>query len=98
MVDPDLLPSSKMAAFILLDHYNLKTGRCDPSLKTLATEIHLSTRQIIRVIKPLVGKYFHVVSGGSNSASKRTTNSYQPNWELVTSMSPDSCHPRPFRW
>ena len=36
MADPDLLPSSKVAAFFLLDHHNLKTGRCDPSMETLA--------------------------------------------------------------
>ena len=93
MADPDLLQSSKVVAFFLLDHHNLKTGRCDPSLETLATEMGLSPRQVIRVIKPLTGKYFHVVSGGSIKASKRKTNSYQPNWQLVTSKSPDPCHP-----
>ena len=93
MADPDLPPSSKMIAFFLLDHHNLKTGRCDPSIETLAAETGLSKRQLIRVIKPLLGRYFHVSSSGSKKASKRTTNSYQPNWQLVTSTSPDRCHP-----
>ena len=44
MADPDLLPSSKVAAFFLLEHHNLKTGRCDPSMKTLAKEMSISER------------------------------------------------------
>ena len=99
MADPDLLASSKMAAFFLLDHHNLKTGQCNPSMETLATEMGLSKRQLIRVVKPLVGRYFYVTSGGSKKTSKSATNNYRPNWQLVTSMSPDPCHPcHPSSW
>ena len=48
MADPDLLTSSKMIAFFLLDHHDLKTGRCDSSIETLASETGLSKRHPIR--------------------------------------------------
>jgi hypothetical protein len=70
--------------FALLEHFNRKTGQCDPSVVRLATMLGLSEITIKRATKELcdVHKLFQKSSHGgfSNRAS------YRPNWGRMRSM------------
>ena len=73
----DLTGTEKRVAATIIDHFNRKTGRCDPALGSIARLLGLSRRTIIRAVGSLVlkgyirktrhGGYFH-------------RNSYQPIW------------------
>lgn len=74
---PGLLENDRRVATVLIEHFNRKTGRCDPGLERLAALIGCSTRTVIRAISRLekadiVRKDRH--GGYSNR------NSYEPNW------------------
>ncbi|NTF69595.1 hypothetical protein [Rhizobium rhizogenes] len=70
--------------FALLEHFNRKTGQCDPSVVRLATMLGLAEATIKRATKELcdVHKLFQKSSHGglSNRAS------YRPNWGRMRSM------------
>jgi hypothetical protein len=40
-------------AFILLNHLNTRTGRCDPSREKIATQLHMSVRAVARALTNL---------------------------------------------
>ena len=81
--DPDLPPSAKSTAYFLLNHYNLTSGRCDPSLKGLAEQVGVSVKTITTAIDALAaGGYFERSRGGGR---ERTT--YFPQWLDVKSAS-----------
>ena len=73
----DLTGTEKRVAATIIDHFNRKTGRCDPALGSIARLLGLSRRTIIRAVGSLVlkgyirktrhGGYFH-------------RNSYEPIW------------------
>lgn len=46
-----LPPTERLVAYMLADHYNDSTGRCDPSFATLVDETGLSERTLNRSIK-----------------------------------------------
>lgn len=48
-----LKPTERLVAFMLADHMNDGTGRCDPSIPLLAEETGLDSRSIIRAIQRL---------------------------------------------
>ena len=56
-----LTRSEKLVLLILADYYNEEDGRCDPSLKRLADEGLLSTRQTIRLLDGLEAKGFLII-------------------------------------
>jgi hypothetical protein len=73
----DLTGTEKRVAATIIDHFNRKTGRCDPALGSIARLLGLSRRTIIRAVGSLElkgyirktrhGGYFH-------------RNSYEPIW------------------
>lgn len=70
MADRELSASAKNLMFALLDHYNLKTTRCDPSMGRLANFIGLSRRRAVAVLRELeVAGWVRTspVCGGRNS-------------------------------
>jgi predicted transcriptional regulator len=75
---PLLLDSDKRVACVILDHYNRKTGQCDPSLDTIAKLLSVNRRTIIRAVKRLhrLGFFLRNTHGG-----KFHRNSYLPVWE-----------------
>jgi hypothetical protein len=72
-----LLGNDKRVAAVLIDHFNRKTGQCDPSLNTIAELLSVHPRTIIRSIRRLVrtGFFRKVKHGG-----KFHRNSYEPMW------------------
>ncbi|AWL93002.1 helix-turn-helix domain-containing protein [Bradyrhizobium ottawaense] len=70
--------TEKQFAVFLVDSFNRKTGRCDPSEETAAHILKCSTRTIIRAGNRLVeAKLFRK----RKHAGNRHCNSYEPNWE-----------------
>jgi hypothetical protein len=69
--------SDKRVAAVLIDHFNRKTGQCDPSLNTVADLIGVDRRTVVRCISRLVrsGLFCKIRHGG-----KFHRNSYEPIW------------------
>lgn len=71
--------SEKRIAAALLDHFNRKTGRCDPSYETIAAILSINVRTVGRGITKFAKiDFFKVITHGG----VRQCNSYQPNWPL----------------
>jgi hypothetical protein len=73
----DLSATDKRVAAALIDHFNHKTGQCDPGLERIAGLLGVHTRTVIRAIHRLVRlglfrKYRH---GGHLNR-----NQYEPVW------------------
>lgn len=73
----DLSGTEKRVAAAIIDHFNRKTGQCDPALNSVARLLGVSRRTIIRAIGTLVRKgYFRKTRHGG----KFHRNSYAPDW------------------
>lgn len=77
-IAPDLIDSDRRVLATILDHFNRRTGQCDPSLETIARLLGISRRTVIRAVK-------RVVSTGYLKKAKHGgryyRNSYAPVWE-----------------
>lgn len=73
----DLSPTSRRVAAALIEHFNRRTGRCDPSLTRLAAVLGVDRRTVIRAVRELTKKGYVVRTrhGGYNHR-----NSYAPCW------------------
>lgn len=74
---PALGNSDRAVAAALLDHFNRKTGQCDPGIKRLARLLGISERTIFRSLKRIeADRLFRRVRHGGHL----NRNSYEPNW------------------
>jgi hypothetical protein len=73
----ELSGTEKRVAATIIDHFNRKTGQCDPALDSIARLLGVNRRTIIRAISALVRKgYLHKTRHGG----KFHRNSYIPGW------------------
>jgi hypothetical protein len=74
---PDLKANDRLVATALIEHFNRKTGQCDPSLERLARLLGISARTVIRSTARLVaaGLFRKFRHGGHLNR-----NSYEPIW------------------
>ncbi|PSO19524.1 hypothetical protein C7G42_14840 [Bradyrhizobium sp. MOS003] len=73
----ELSGAEKRVAGALIDHFNRRTGQCDPSLNTLADLIGMSRRTVMRAVARLERlSFFRKVRHGG----KFHRNSYEPIW------------------
>lgn len=73
----DMTANERRVATAILDHFNRKTGQCDPSLDTLARLLGINKRTVIRAINSLQAKgYF----SRDRHGGKFHRNSYTPLW------------------
>jgi len=95
---PGLKNGDRAVAAALLDHFNRKTGRCDPGIERLASLLGVSERTIFRSLNRIeADRLFRRVRHGGNL----NRNSYEPNWarcreiEAIWSarMKPQTCGP-----
>jgi hypothetical protein len=72
-----LTPTDRQVGVTLLEHYNRRTGQCDPSNSRIAELLRISTRTVIRSTKRLASAtlFLKVRHGGYGNR-----NSYTPNW------------------
>lgn len=76
-ITPGLRPSERQVALALIEHFNRKTGRCDPGIERIASILGCCKRTVIRATGRLekLGLVRKIRHGGYSNR-----NSYQPNW------------------
>jgi hypothetical protein len=78
-----LLNSDRVVGCILLEHFNRRSGRCDPGIERIAKLAGLNERTVMRAIVRLVRlKLFVKVRHGGYSNRNR----YEPNWALFAEL------------
>ncbi|MGK2229187.1 hypothetical protein, partial [Devosia sp.] len=75
-----LAPSTIAVGSQLIEHFNLKTGRCDPGMGSIAASLGISLRSTRRAIASLVAAGLF---GRLRHRGRAHTNAYQPNWPLM---------------
>jgi hypothetical protein len=74
---PELTGTDKRVAAAIIEHFNRKTGQCDPGLNRIAWLVGVSRRTAIRSVSDIVrAGIFRVVRHGGYSQR----NSYEPVW------------------
>src|SRR5262245_43426466 len=74
---PELTVTDKRVAAAIIEHFNRKTGRCDPGLSRLASLVGVSRRTVIRSISSIERTgVIRVVHHGGHFQRNR----YQPVW------------------
>jgi hypothetical protein len=105
---PELKNNDRAVAAALLDHYNRKTGQCDPGLKRLALLVRICERTVMRSMDRIeAARLFRRIRHGGHL----NRNSYEPNWRRfreieavwnarmksrpasATKLSPATCQP-----
>jgi Helix-turn-helix domain len=74
--------SETLVGMRLLDHYNAKFGRCDPSFATIARAIGIDRRTVIRAVQTLIadGWITKRTRGGGNGGA-HVSNSFDFIWD-----------------
>jgi hypothetical protein len=74
---PGLVPSDRLVAATLIEHFNRRTGRCDPGIERIADLLGICTRTVMRSTRRLqvAGLFKKDRHGGYSNR-----NSYAPNW------------------
>ncbi len=86
---PGLRALAKFVLTRLIDHFNTETGRCDPSVETLARDLASSPRAITREITELRDSGLITVDYRRGTG---TTNQYRPNFEAIKRYNPTYGH------
>src|SRR4029079_7038812 len=75
--------SDRQIASALLDHFNRRTGQCDPSLGRLAGLGGVSTRTVMRSLARIeaAGLFRRIRHGGHLNR-----NSYEPDWARFSAI------------
>ncbi|WP_375144125.1 helix-turn-helix domain-containing protein [Bradyrhizobium sp. Ash2021] len=71
LLDRSLSPAAKVVAALLLDRYNTKTHRCDPSYQTLSEDTGYTRRQVIRGASELRQQGWITASRGASKPATR---------------------------
>jgi hypothetical protein len=80
---PGLSANDRRVATVLLEHYNRRTGQCDPGLERIARLLQISTRTVMRANSRLeAASLFRKVRHGGHL----NRNSYEPNWNRFADL------------
>lgn len=79
----DLSGSEKRVAATIVDHFNRKTGQCDPGLARIASLVGVSQRTVIRAIAGLARKGY---IRRHRHGGKFHRNQYEPDWDRFRAM------------
>lgn len=82
---PELRPLARAVLARLIDHFNTQSGRCDPSVETLARDLGRTARAITREISELRDRGLIAVDYRRGTG---TTNQYYPNFEAIKQNNP----------
>ena len=75
---PGIGNRDRAVAAALLDHFNRRTGQCDPSIKRVSGLLGISERTVFRSLKRIeADRLFKRVRHGGHL----NRNSYEPNWQ-----------------
>ena len=75
----ELKPHDRIVCCGLLDHYNRRSGQCDPSIGRLARLTALSKRTVIAQSKIIAAQIITRIRHGGRSSRNR----YLPNWSRL---------------
>jgi hypothetical protein len=75
---PGLKESDRRLGAILLEHYNIETGRCDPGMDRLSELLGCSVRTVIRALARLE---HHRLFSRDRHAGHYQQNAYLPIWQ-----------------
>lgn len=80
MLAAGLQPAVRAVGAVLVERFNLRTGRCDPGIGDIASKTGLSDRSVRRALAELDARHLivRVVHGG-----RRHANAYRPDWEAL---------------
>jgi hypothetical protein len=78
---PGLRQSDRQVGVALIEHFNRRTGRCDPGIKRIASLLGYCERTVIRSTQRLekVGLFLKARHGGYSNRNR-----YEPNWPRFT--------------
>src|SRR5690349_19527218 len=81
---PDLRPSDRRVATLIIEHYNRRNDRCDPGIERLSSFLGLSRRTVFRSLKRLeaTGLIKRIRHGGPSRRNK-----YVPHWARLAELS-----------
>ncbi|MCE3543984.1 helix-turn-helix domain-containing protein, partial [Escherichia coli] len=85
---PKLSGAARRVAGAILDHYNQRTGRCDPSVKRIARMLGIDRATVLRATKELCEgevQFFKKRSHGGHSHCA----SYSPLWDFYSQIVAD---------
>jgi len=79
MLAPGLKGSERRVGVAILEHYNRRDGRCDPSIERIAALLDVEPKTVRRAVNrlELLGYFIVTRHGGRHG-----TNFYEPNWDL----------------
>jgi predicted transcriptional regulator len=81
---PDLRPSDRRVATLIIEHYRRRDGRCDPGIERLSNLLGLSSRTVFRSLKRLeAARLIKRIRHGGYSGK----NKYVPNWARFAELS-----------
>lgn len=74
---------AKSVGAVILSHFNVKTGQCDPGTDRIAARAGISTRNVVKATNALheSGLVVKTRHGGNGFRS-----SYQPNWDKLKAI------------
>ncbi|WP_420413080.1 helix-turn-helix domain-containing protein [Roseibium sp.] len=76
---PDLSAATRRVAAAIIDHFNKRTGQCDPSIGRLMKLLKISRAAVIRATNELDG--LGLIEKKSHGGKSHRT-AYLPNWPL----------------
>lgn len=80
-----LSANARRVAGAIIDHFNRKTGQCDPSVERLAKLLGIDRATVLRATAELCSGKFGLFQKASHGG-KFNTASYVPCWELFRSV------------
>jgi len=83
MLASQLKPATRAVGAVLIERFNLRSGRCDPGIGDIASKTGLSDRSVRRALADLDarGLIVRIVHGGMRHA-----NAYRPDWEKLAAL------------
>lgn len=80
-----LSANARRVAGAIIDHFNRKTGQCDPSVERLAKLLGIDRATVLRATAELCSGKFSLFQKTSHGG-KFNTASYVPCWEIFRSI------------
>lgn len=87
-IAPKLSGAARRVAGALIDHFNLKTGQCDPSVGRLATMLGLNRATVLRATAELCAEEDGLFAKKSHGGHWHRAH-YQPRWRVLRAIVAD---------
>src|SRR5262249_13469573 len=93
-LDTRLGDMDRLVGAVIVDHFNLKTGRCDPAYEMIALQLGIDRSTAIRAVKRLCQYGWLRTERRLDQRGKQLTNQFWPRLpQPIISMFAESCEP-----